>query len=86
MDDSEELLNILQAHGQQFLKSFSRPVRSNNKKRKRIEESISQTSSKILGVEDEGDDNDEELPGIGGSQLEAGVASLYESDEGVIFL
>lgn len=64
-EDSDNLLNILQAHGQQFLNSFIAPSQTKlSNKRKRTETAPSSRKSPKSSLADP-EDSEEEWGGIG---------------------
>lgn len=94
MPDESDLLSILNAHGQNFLSSFSQPPHTGNKKRKRATKDDHTDSAKVRIVYEEAqatdgsEDEDEEDEWTGfGSKGGEGNAETDEDgeseDEGV---
>lgn len=86
MPDETDLLSILNAHGQNFLSSFSQPPHTGNKKRKRATKDEHADSVKVRIVHEEGnnvdgsedgEEEDDEWLGFGSK----GGESSAETDE-----
>ncbi|KAJ7179910.1 hypothetical protein C8R43DRAFT_870438 [Mycena crocata] len=79
-DSNDDLLQILNAHGQQFLDSFSLPVASSSKKRKCAEGPS--RAAKVLKIQPaELDDEIEEWTGIQAEQSDSDEVDFDQEDD-----
>lgn len=66
MSDIEDLLAILNAHGQSFIQSFDIPTPGPSNKRKHVEEEAPESEEdEWTGITPEGEDEDEENSEVG---------------------